>query len=137
MKLKFNKLNSDVETPVYAHANDAGADIKMCKDIVIKHGKNMIPLGFTCIIPAGYAAFLSLRSSWMGEGLVSNFVPIDPDYSGEWHLIVYNVGDDISIKKGEKICQVLVVPIQQCEFISIEEYDTTCRHSNGIGSTGK
>lgn len=138
MKVRFTKLNDDVEIPKYSHTNDVGADVIMYKDTKISHGENIIPLGFSCIVPAGCAAFLTLRSSWMGKGLISNFVPIDPDYCGEIHLIVYNVGNEFTIKKGERICQLMVVSgIQQCEFVSVLDYVRNRRSENGLGSTGR
>lgn len=137
MKLQFIKLHDEVELPVYSHTNDAGADIKMYKDIVIKHGENKIPLGFSCIIPPGCAAFLTMRSSWMSKGIIANFVPIDPDYKGEWHLLIYNIGDEFIIKKGERISQVVILSgVQQCEFVETIDYVNNQRHSNGLGSTG-
>lgn len=137
MKLQFTPLHEGVKIPKYAHTNDAGADIMMYKDTEIKHGKNIIPLGFKCIVPPGCAAFLTPRSSHMGD-IVSNFVPIDPDYKGEWHLIVYNLGDDFVIKRDERICQVVVLSgVQQCEFVTAHEYVKYQRGENGIGSTGK
>ena len=137
MKLIFERLNDSVELPIYKHTNDVGADIVMFKDTVIKPGKNVIPLGFRCIIPPGCAGFLSLRSSWMGNGLICNFTPFDADYSGEWHLIVYNVGDEVIIHKGERICQLLVFSgIQQCDFISTVDYVSSKRLENGRGSSG-
>lgn len=137
MKIRFDKLNPNVTLPEYAHINDAGADVYMCEDVIIKKGKNVIPLGFSCTVPPGFAAFLSLRSSWMAEGLVSNFVPIDPDYTGMVHFLCYNCGDEFTIKKGEKICQLLVIPVTQCEFIDSGTYYSNMRGSNGLGSTGK
>lgn len=138
MKVIFNKLRDNVELPMYKHTNDAGADIIMYEDVVIKPGQNIIPLGFSCIIPPGCVGFLSLRSSWMGKGLICNFVPFDADYSGEWNLIVYNVGDEIIIHKGERICQMLVFSgIMQCGFESIVNYTNNQRHENGMGSSGR
>ena len=137
MRIKFDKLYNDVITPHYAHIADTGADVFMYKDIEIKHGKNIIPLGFTCIIPQGYAGFLSLRSSIMGNGVICNMTPFDPDYKGEWNRIVYNCEDSFIVKKCERICQLLVIPTQQCEFIDSNTYDSNIRGSGGQGSTGK
>ena len=138
MKIRFIKHDDNVEIPRYSHTNDAGADIKAYKDILIKHGENIFPLGFSCIIPPGCAAFLTLRSSWMGKGLIANFVPIDPDYYGEVHAIIYNVGEEFTIHKGDRIYQLMIMSgVQQCEFISEEEYLSGIRKSNGLGSTGK
>lgn len=137
MRVRFDKLYDDVKEPSYSHIGDAGADIYMYKDTVIAHGKNVIPLGFTCVLPDGYAGFLSLRSSWMAEGIICNMTPFDPSYSGEWNLIVYNTGDEFVIPRGDRICQLLVMPIVQCQFISSNEYNNNQRHSGGQGSTGK
>lgn len=133
MKLKIEYLHNDMKL-TRSHEYDAGADIPMYKDIVIKHGKNIIPLGFKLVLPIGYAAFLSPRSSVMGDGCVYNMTPIDTDYSGEYNMIIYNIGDEFLVKKGERIAQLVIMPVLVTDFV---EEDLHRRGSNGIGSTGK
>ena len=135
MVIEFNKLSDNVRTPEYNFANDAGADVFMPSSYKMKKGENVIPLGFSAIIPSGYCALLCLRSSWMSKGLVCNHAPVDADYSGEWHLLVYNSGEEFELEKGDRICQIVILPIIQAQFIEPQFINT--RSSNGIGSTGK
>lgn len=134
MKLLFEPMNKDVIVPTYAHDFDAGADVYMYKDTIIYKGKNVINLGFKLIIPAGFSGFLSLRSSIMGNGITCNMVPFDAGYEGEWNLIVYNHGDDFVVRRGERICQIVIMPVIQAEFV--KSFDNL-RGEGGRGSTGK
>lgn len=135
MKLKVEYLYEDMKPLNRKHTYDAGADCHMPYDVVIKPGKNIIPLGFKLVIPPGFAGFLSLRSSWMGSGIVCNYVPFDTGFSGEWNLIVYNTtNEDIKISKNERICQLIIQPIIDADFV---DDLGLLRESNGVGSTGK
>lgn len=134
MKLKIEYLYEGMDKLYRAHPYDAGADVPMYKDIIVKHGKNVIPLGFKLVIPPGYAGFLSPRSSVMGAGIAYNMVPFDTDFSGEWNLIFYNPYDEFTINKGDRICQLIILPILIPDLVeSIESR----RSDNGLGSTGK
>lgn len=134
MKLKIEYLHKDMEPLVRKHTYDAGADVPMYKDTIIEHGKNIIPLGFKLTLPIGYAGYLSPRSSVMGDGVIYNMTPIDTDYQGEWNMIIYNTEDSFEIKKGERIAQIVIMPVLITDFV---EDDGPRRGSNGIGSTGK
>lgn len=134
MKMQIEYLYDDMKPLNYAHDYDAGADVSMFKDVVIEHGKNIIPLGFKLIIPPGFQGNLCLRSSSMGNGCICNNVPFDADFSGEWNLIIYNCEDEFVVKKGERICQVVITPIIQAQFVTELSHR---RGSNGVGSTGK
>lgn len=134
MKLQIKYLHEGMDPLRRAHDYDAGADVPMWRDTTIEHGKNIIPLGFKLEIPPGYAGFLSMRSSVMGDGAICNFVPFDTDYSGEWNLVLYNSGDPFVIKKGERLCQLLIMPVLITDFV---EYDIPRRGDKGLGSTGK
>lgn len=137
MKLIFEPLHNEVIPPIYMHTNDIGADIVAYADIDINPGKNVIPLGFKCILPTGLAGFVTLRSSWMANGIICNTVPIDPQYAGEWRLLVYNATNQtIHIPKGDRISQVYFVHTEQCDFISESEYSKSLRGNLGVGSTG-
>lgn len=118
---------------VYSHDGDAGADIIMQEDITLKSGKNVIPLGFKLVLPQGLAGYVFPRSSMMGEGITFNLAPIDPGYSGEWHIIAYNHGNEVNIRKGQRICQVVFMPFIQVDFVNKLN---NCRSDGGIGSTG-
>jgi dUTP pyrophosphatase len=135
MKAVVEYLHEGMVPLKYARDNDAGADVSLWQDVVIKPGRNIIKLGFKLVIPEGFAGYLCLRSSVMGEGITCLMVPFDADYSAEWNLVVYNNTDtDRLVKKGERICQVVVMPIVQLDFI--DEFKNR-RGANGLGSTGK
>ena len=135
MKIKIDYLHKGMKPLEYKHCYDAGADVYMYEDVVLKPGTNTIPLGFSMCLPPGYAGYMCLRSSIMGNGVVCNMAPVDSDYKGEWHLVVYNsTKEDIVIPKNNRICQVVIMPILQAEFVSeLPER----RGFNGLGSSGK
>jgi len=134
LKIQIEYLHENMSPLTRKHTYDAGADVPMWKDTIIKHGKNIIPLGFKCIIPPGYAGYLSPRSSVMGKGIAYNMVPFDTDYSGEWNLVLYNPGEDFVINKGERLCQLIIMPVLIADFVT----DLGIRRGeNGLGSTGK
>lgn len=133
MKIKVEYLYNNMTPLKYSHDYDAGADVTLPSDVVLVHGKNVIPLGFKAIIPPGYAGYLCPRSSVMGDGIIYNMTPIDSDYEGEWHMIVYNPGEKKFIEKGSRICQVVIMPVLRAEFV---EALNNRRSVNGIGSTG-
>lgn len=136
MKIIFEPLKDGVEPPKRSHLNDAGLDCKMPEDTLIKHGMNLIPMGFKMIIPDGYCALLTPRSSFMSK-LVNSAVPIDAQYAGEVHLCVNNMGEDFVVKKGERIAQLMFLPVPEVNFVTPEEYKALSRGDGGLGSTGK
>ena len=138
MYAEFIPLHPDVVEPKYSHIYDAGADITMCRDIEIVPGENIIPMGFKYILPPGVKVQLTPRSSWMMKGLIAPPVPIDSDYSGEWHLCFYNVTDQtFKVKKGERFAQMVASPVVQLRPLSTEKFRANRRGDGGLGSTGK
>lgn len=137
MRTIFKKLREGVEEPQRAHLNDAGYDVKMPEDTILHPGKNLIPMGFSIILPPGICALLTPRSSWMGE-ITNSAVPIDPGYSGEWHLCINNlINHDIKVLRGERIAQIVFLHYADVDFVSEEEYKEKSRGNGGLGSTGK
>ena len=137
MKLVINltdKSKKIEEVIKSSHDNDAGMDVILQEDIIVKHGMNQVPLGFSLVLPSGVAGFIYPRSSIMGLGLQFNLAPIDPDYSGIWNLVLYNPGEEITFAKGTRICQIVLLPFIQAELVSEMR---NLRSSGGLGSTGK
>jgi len=136
MKMKVNIDNPNLRCSdllSYAHDFDAGADIITQEDIIIKYGKNIITLGFSIELPQGCAGYIFPRSSVMGNNVSFNLAPIDPGYTGSWHLIAFNSGEDIFVEKKTRICQIVIMPFIQAQFV--DHYDNL-RTDNGVGSTG-
>lgn len=126
--------------PLRAHSNDAGADAYICKnDVVLQpHETKKIPLGFGLVLPDGFAAFICPRSGWSSKGITCELSPIDSGYRGEIHAIVTNCSDNIAeIKVGDRIGQLVVVPVMICDFMDEKEVMENERGTNAFGSTGK
>lgn len=137
MYIPYKKLNPDVEVPKAAHMNDAGNDYAFPEDVTIHHGRNVIPMGIRAKLPPTTFAVLAPRSSFMDRLSAGGLVPIDADYSGEWHMSFYNMEDEFVVKKGERIGQVLVLDCHQQVWIPEEEYEAGRRKDGGFGSTGR
>lgn len=138
--------------PVRAHATDAGADLISTEDVELLAGiRYLVKTGVSVKIPNGYVGLLVPRSSLSKRNiLMTNSIGIiDSDYRGEIMASLLYRGvrsddfvargevDKIRIDAGERIVQLLIVPIVLAEFIPFEgEWDDTERGSGGFGSTG-
>lgn len=131
--LKFDKYN---KKPFRAHYNDAGADVYSTVNITIPpHCTAKIPLGFGLKIPTGFMGCIFPRSSYACNGIVSHIPPIDSGYTGEIHAIISNLNNfEFQIKEGDRLGQLVVMPIYICEFV--EDLGEE-RGTNGFGSSGK
>lgn len=155
MKIKLIKFRDDLIKPTRAHYNDAGIDCYAQEDIILKPLSSndlflnfgitlepklkaiptLIPLGFGLEIPDGYMATIRPRSSMNLKGVLSQIGTIDSGYRGEIKAVLINLTDtDIEIKKGEKICQIVIEPVILADFV---EDLTNDRGEGGFGSTGK
>lgn len=134
MKIKLIDFNGPA--PVRAHDNDAGADVFSPYDLTIYPGQvHAFPLGFGLELPDGYTGFIFPRSSLSQRGIVCELPPIDSGYRGEVHAIVSNVGNDgYSIKKGDRIGQLVILPVVIPEFTYEKSAE---RGSNAFGSSGR
>lgn len=135
MKVKVIKFNEEAKLPFRAHYNDAGADCYSPIEVTIPaHGSVAIPLGFGLILPDGFMACNFPRSGHAKRGIVSQIPPIDSGYRGEIHAIVLNTSDEeVTIAKGERVCQLVMMPILMPEFV--EELGTE-RGEGAFNSTG-
>lgn len=135
MKIKLIDFGYKV-APHRAHENDAGADIFATEDEVLwPHTTTKLPAGFGLELPDGYAAYVFPRSGMASKGIVCELPPIDSGYRGEIHMIVSNLGDEpYQVKKGDRIGQLVVMPIVVAEFIT---HDIKERGTGAFASTGK
>ena len=127
---------SENHRPFRPHDNDAGADVYMPYDCIVKPGEiAKIPLGFGVEVPDGYAAFVFPRSSMAVKGLVCELPPIDSDYRGEIHAIISNVSNKAQmIRKNARIGQLVITPVIIADFV-LDHGDR--RGTGGFGSTGE
>jgi len=140
MQIKIKKLNPEVKIPTYSHPGDAGADLYSLEDCTLKPGqRHSFGLGFSMEMPEGYAALF-----WDKSGLAAKYGlhclagVMDYGYRGEYTLVLHNTSPEpYQIKKGDKIAQMLIQPIEIVEFVETDELSPTSRKDGAWGSTGK
>ena len=140
MNIKIKKLNSEAKTPTYGHPNDAGMDFFSTKDYLIPTGSRiLVETGISMAIPTGYVGLLWDKSGLGNKnGLTVLGGVIDCGYRGEIKVIIQNHGQGkYQIKKGQKIAQMLIQPIQSCTLEQVDSLEeNTSRGEGGFGSTG-
>jgi dUTP pyrophosphatase len=101
----------------------------------------LAPTGLTIALPAGYEAQVRPRSGLaLKHGLTCLNTPgtIDADYRGEVKVILINLGQEsFTIKRGERIAQMVIAPVTQGEWDVVETLSETARGAGGFGSTGR
>lgn len=137
MKLKFFKNN--VKLPSKSHELDAGLDIFQPESFLLKPFETkVIGLGFGIEIPKDYAGMLVPRSSTAAKGLIIQTSVIDPDYSGEIHLIITNCSNNsVYIEKNQRLCSLVVYSTIPISLNIVDELTSSTRKNNGLGSSGK
>ena len=156
MKLKFYKIRSDAKLPVRAHSVDAGADLFYCQDpdqdpdcYWKPEGEYRIPPGESCLVPTGLKVIvpnnhmLEIKNKSgvaHKQKLIVGACVVDPGYTGEIYVNLHNIGGSTKvIQPGQKIAQIVLVPIVICEVEETEQDPSsinTDRSSGGFGSTG-
>ena len=143
MKVLITRIDQDLQLPSYAKAGDAGADLYSRVDLELKSMERaLVPTGIAIAMPPGYAGFIHPRSGRAAkEGLSMVNAPgtIDSGYRGEIQVILINLDKEksITIKRGERIAQLVIQEVSQAEFVEVERLPGTIRGDTGFGSTGE
>lgn len=145
MNINYKKLNKLAKPPFRATEYSAGADLFALLDseVTVKGGERMlIPTGIAVEIPEGYGGFVFPRSSVStkhGISLANCVGVIDADYRGEIKisLINHNTNGDYKIRNGDRIAQLVIMPLEYAEFTEKSELSETERGAGGFGSTDK
>lgn len=133
------QLDSGALMPERAHKWDAGLDLKSPKDIQIPSGgSTVIDSGVHMAIPLGYAGLLCGRSGLnIKHGITCDGV-IDSGYTGSIRIKLYNhERQPYTVKRGDKIGQVLIIPVVSLDLVQVDKLEPTERGINGFGSTGR
>ena len=133
------KLDNGAYMPERAHEADAGYDLRSPIKTILYAGESVvIDTGVHIQIPRGFAGVLKSKSGLninhdiVGEGL------IDSGYTGSIRVKLYNHGtEDYMIEVGDKISQLVILPIHTPDLVLVEELEETDRGNNGFGSTGR
>lgn len=144
-KILDKRLGVNFPLPCYATSGSAGLDLRamLTQDTVVKVGQTLlIPTGIAIHIASTDVAALILPRSGLGHkhGIVlGNLVGlIDSDYQGELMVSCWNRGDqDFSISVGERIAQLVLVPVIQATFEFVNEFVETDRGQGGFGHSGR
>ena len=140
--IKIKVLDKSIPIPQYAHIGDAGLDLYSASDCELKpFERKKIPTGIKVSIPNGYAGFIQPRSGLAfknGIGMVNSPGLIDSGYRGEVCAILINYDplNTFHIKKGDKICQMIIKKIEKVQLKIVEHLDESSRGDGGFGSTG-
>lgn len=140
MQLKVKLLHPDATLPKYAHDGDAGFDVYSIEDYTLQPGeRHTFKLGFAAEFDPGYVCLVWDRSGLAAKQGVTNLAGvIDAGYRGEYGIVVLNTSaQPVEIKKGDRIAQMLIQPVQQVAIEAVDELSDTSRQSGGFGSTGK
>ena len=145
LKILDGRLGKDIPLPEYATAGSAGLDLRACLDeaVELKPGETLlIPTGLAVYINDHQLAAVLLPRSGLGHkhGIVlGNLVGlIDSDYQGQVFVSCWNRGDTtFTINIGERIAQMVFVPVVQVEFEQVAEFDQSLRGFGGFGHTGR
>ena len=161
--IRCKRLSPDVELPSYAHDGDAGMDLCATEDVTLLPGEwEMVGSGVACAIPKGFAGLVLPRSGMGCKGLVLKHVVgvIDSPYRGEIKLPLFNNNPThlwerirnlfllhklegqaepkgtIHVHKGDRVAQLVIVPVAIAEMLEADTLDETSRNAGGFGSTG-
>lgn len=130
------------EVPAYAHPGDAGADLVSTESLRLEPGQRaLIPTGVRIALPDGYAAFVVPRSGLAakhGITIVNSPGTVDAGYRGEIKVSLLNTDpvEAFDIAQGDRIAQLIVMPVSRARFIPVDDLPDSVRGSGGFGSTG-
>jgi dUTP pyrophosphatase len=143
VKLRLKMLDPDLPPPSYAHAGDAGLDLRAAEDVELKPGSRaLVPTGVAIALPPGYAGLVLPRSGRAlkeGLGLANSPGLIDSGYRGELKVVLVNLDFDtpIHVRRGDKVAQLVVQKVEQAVVKVSEELSESERGPGGFGSSGR
>lgn len=140
MKLKIKKLNKETKIPFYARPGDAGLDLYSLENIFLKPGDlHVFPLGFALEFSSSYVALIKDKSSLSVKFQIHTVGGVfDSSYRGEYSVNLINLSKkSYQIEKGDKIAQLLIMPVAQGELEVTDELSVTERGKGRFGSTGR
>jgi dUTP pyrophosphatase len=140
MKVLFKKLDRNAKMPIYARVGDAGADLTAVSKVTFDDKYIEYGTGISVELPEGYAGFLFPRSSVTKKDMVlKNSVGIlDSGYRGEiiFRFLHDPKPDADHYEVGDRIGQIVIMPVEQFQFEEIAELSASERGEGGFGSSG-
>lgn len=139
MKILVKKLSLEAKLPSYAHPGDAGMDLFAAEDYQINPGERQnCRTGIAVQIPEEYAGLIWDKSGIaFKNGMKIMGGVIDSGYRGEVGVVMFNLSKEAyTIKKGDKVAQMLIQKIESPEILETNNLNETARGSGAFGSTG-
>ena len=144
VKILDSRLGTEFDIPNYATVGSAGMDLRACVD-----SKTILAAGETLLLPTGMSIYIAdpsmaaviLPRSGLGHkhGIVLGNLTglIDSDYQGPLMVSMWNRSDrEFIVEAGDRIAQLVFVPIVQAEFEIVDEFQVSARAEGGFGHTG-
>jgi len=145
LKILDSRIGDSISLPHYATSGSAGLDMRACIDVALT-----VEPGETVLVPTGLAihigdadlAAVLLPRSGLGHkhGLVLGNLTglIDSDYQGQVYISCWNRSDKAyEVQPGERVAQMVFVPVEQVQFEVVEEFDDSSRGEGGFGHSGR
>lgn len=133
------QLDGGAYMPERAHKADAGYDICTPINCTIKpHDSIVVDTGVHMAIPVGFVGFLKSKSGLNVKNNITGEGVLDANYTGSIIVKLYNNGDEPhEFWRGDKLIQIVLLPIYTPKFRQVEKLEDTERGANGFGSTGR
>lgn len=144
LKILDPRIGTEFEVPDYATDGSAGMDLRACveQDTIIEPGQTvLVPTGMSIYVADPALAAVLLPRSGLGHkhGIVLGNLTglIDSDYQGPLMVSLWNRGDkEFTVQAGDRIAQMVFVPVVQAKFEIVEEFAESDRAGGGFGHTG-
>ncbi len=141
IEIQVARLREDARLPERAYAGDAGLDLAACEPVELGPGERaVVPTGLAVAIPEGYAGFVQPRSGLAarhGIAVVNSPGLIDAGYRGEIRVVLLNTDRErpFLAEAGERIAQLVVLPVPALELVELDELPPSERGARGFGSS--
>jgi dUTP pyrophosphatase len=141
IELAIVRLRADARLPEHAYSGDAGLDLSTCEPLRLGPGERaVVHTGVAVAIPEGYAGFVQPRSGLAarhGIAVVNSPGLIDSGYRGEIQVVLLNTDQErvFDAAAGERIAQLVVLPVPELELVELDELPASERGVRGFGSS--
>lgn len=138
--MDLQQLDFDLPVPGYAHPGDAGLDLYAAWDTLVTGETALIPTGVAITVPDGHVGLVCPRSGLSKYGVTVANAPgvVDSGYRGEVMVRLTTTSTTpYPVSRGDRIAQILIVPIARPVVTVVDHLDDTERGARGFGSTGR
>ena len=138
--MDLQQLDFDLPVPSYAHPGDAGLDLYAAEPAEVTRETVLIPTGVAVAVPDGHVGLICPRSGLSEHGVTVANAPgvVDAGYRGEVMVRLTTTSVfPYQVHRGDRIAQLLIVPIIRPKVTIVDHLDNTQRGTGGFGSTGR